>query len=90
MPVGHSLDHNAIHALLYQKVDRRGRIRLYQTDLAVEIGVTKFTMSRTISKMIAAKRIRRISQKGNNQGFFVVEDPEVWSAAYGHDDGDDM
>lgn len=83
MPTGHSIDHNAFHAFLFRRSDRHGRIKLQQTELAKEFGITKFTMSRTIAKMIEAKRLRRVSQKGNNRGYFVVEDPEVWEAAYG-------
>lgn len=83
MPTGHSIDHDAFQTLLYRKADRHGRIKLNQTELAQEFGITKFTMSRTITKMVEAKRIRRISQKGNNRGYFVVEDPDVWKAAYG-------
>lgn len=83
MPTGYSIDHDAFHAFLFRKADRHGRIKLQQTELAQEFGITKFTMSRTIAKMIENKRIRRVSQKGNNRGYFVVEDPEVWEAAYG-------
>lgn len=82
MPTGVSIDHDDFHAFLYGKADRHGRIKLQQTALAKELGVTKFTMSRLIAKMLEAKRLRQVSQKGNNRGYFVVEDPEVWEAAY--------
>lgn len=83
MPTGHTIDHNTFHALLHRKADRRGRIKLQQTELAQEFGITKYTMSRTISKMLEDKRIRQISRKGNNRGYFVVEDPDIWRDAHG-------
>ncbi len=77
------MDHDAFHASLFEKTDRRGRIKLNQTELAVEFGITKFTMSRTITKMVDDRRMRQVSNKSNNRGYFVVEDPDVWKAAYG-------
>jgi DNA-binding transcriptional regulator GbsR (MarR family) len=83
MPTGHTIDHNDFHAFLYAKADRMGRIKMKQTALAEELGITKYTVSRTISKMLEDKRMRQISRKGNNRGYFVVEDPDIWRDAHG-------
>jgi DNA-binding MarR family transcriptional regulator len=78
VPRGHSIDDSAVHSFLFRRTDRLGRIRINQTELAGEFGITKFTMSRVINRMIDAKRIRRLSSHLNNRGVFIVEDPEVW------------
>lgn len=83
MPTGNSIDHDTFHGFLFRRADRKGRLRMDQKVLAAEFGLTKFTLSRTITKMIEDKRLRKISRKGNNRGYFVVEDPELWKAAYG-------
>lgn len=83
MPKGYPLDLDAIHELLWNSRDRHGRVQLSQVNLAEDLDVTKFTMSRTITKMIAEKRIRQVSNKRQNKGVFVVEEPGEWQALYG-------
>lgn len=83
MPKGQPLDLGVIHALLWEESDRVGRYRLNQAKLAVQLGITKFTMSRTIATLIEQKRIRRISHMRQNSGMFVVEEPSVWAETYG-------
>ncbi len=83
MPTGKAIDHDAFHAFLYNRAGRRGRIELQQTQLAAEIGVTKYTMSRIIAQMLEDGRLHQISKKRNNRGYFVVEDPETWKAEHG-------
>lgn len=86
MPKGFDVQHDEIHARLYKEADRLGRVKVVQQELANEIGVTKFTMSRTITKMVEDKRLRRVSRNRNNRGVFVVEDPELWALAYRTDE----
>lgn len=88
MPKGHSINIEALHSFLFRKSDRLGRIKLNQRELADEFGITKFTMSRVIARMVDTKRIRRLTNNLNNRGSFVVEDPEVWIVAYSDDDDD--
>lgn len=82
---GVPLDLLALHELLWARRDRLGRLKLLQTDLAKEIGVTKFTMSRLVAKFITQQRIRQISNRGQNIGLFVVTDPALWTEQWGTD-----
>lgn len=83
MPKGHPIDDESLHAFLWEKADRLGRVRLSQTDLAAELGITKWTMSRIITRLVEARRMKRRSNNLNNRGLFMVEDPEVWNELYG-------
>lgn len=82
MPKGYSIDLDALHSFLFRKADRLGRIKLNQTQLSKDFGITKFTMSRVITKMVDSKRIKRLTSNLNNRGLFVVEDPEIWNDVY--------
>lgn len=75
MPKGFPVDLDALHLELWKRTDRRGLIKLVQADLAVELGITKFTMSRVINRMIDEHRIRQISNRGNHGGRFQVTEP---------------
>jgi hypothetical protein len=89
MPRGKDLDHLAIHRVLYERADRLGRVLINQTDLAKELGITKFTMSRTITQMIADHRLHQISRKKNLRGVFRVIDPHEWQDLHGPDEDQD-
>lgn len=80
MPRGYSVDIDALHAFLFKQADRRGRLKLRQSKLAGELGITKFTMSRVVSKMIDDGRMRQITTSEYARGYFHIEDPEVWKA----------
>lgn len=75
MPKGFPVDLDALQLELWKRTDRRGLIKLVQGDLAAELGITKFTMSRVINRMIDEQRIRQISNRGNNAGRFQVSEP---------------
>lgn len=77
MPKGFPIDLDVLQARLWERTDRLGRIKLTQSDLAAELGITKYTMSRVITKMIDDGRIRQISNRGNNAGRFIVTDPSL-------------
>lgn len=78
MPKGFPLDLHKIQALLFERADRQGRVRLNQSELALELGITKFTMSRVIQRMTQEDRIRQVSHKRLLSGIFVVEDPALY------------
>lgn len=78
MTRGLAVDVNAFHAILWEEKDRLGRVKLVQSERAVALGVTKFTMSRIVAKMVQDGRIRQISRKKHLMGHFVVMDPADW------------
>lgn len=85
MPKGTAIDVDAFHSFLFRKADRLGRVKISQRQLADELEISKFTMSRLINKMVDAKRLRRIKsmqERHYNAGLFVVEDPEVWKVVH--------
>lgn len=77
MPKGFPIDLDELHARLWERTDRLGRIKLTQSKLAAELGITKYTMSRVVAKLIEDGCIRQISSRGNNAGRFIVTDPSL-------------
>lgn len=82
MPRGQDLDHLAIHRALWKRADRLGRVRLNQTELARELGITKFTMSRLITTFIEDERLALLTRNKNHRGQFKVMDPDHWLALF--------
>lgn len=83
MPKGHPFDIDVMHKLLWERTDRLGRLRVNQAHLAIELGVTKFTMSRTFATLVADKRVRLITNTRQNSGTFIIEEPGEWKELYG-------
>lgn len=80
MPSGHSLDIEDVHRALWARADRRGGLHLNQKDVAAELGVNKFTLSRKTQQLIDEGRIRRVgtNAKKNARGVFMVVDPDEY------------
>lgn len=66
------LDHRRVHRLLFARSDRNGGLRLSQTDLAAELGVSKFVMCRLFSRLEEEGRIKRI-----RWGYYAIRDPKT-------------
>lgn len=75
MPKGFPIDLNAFHIDLWTRSDRMGRVKLVQKEWAETLGITKFTMSRVMTRMVDDGRIRKVSKKKYLDGMFVVTDP---------------
>lgn len=78
---GHPLDVDALHAALFRRADRLGRLRISQRQFAEELGVAHETICRIMAKMAKAGRIRRIKSEKNNIGVYAVVDPTEWREA---------
>lgn len=76
---GHPIDIDGLHAFLFRKADRLGRLRLSQRSFAEELGVAHETVCRVMSKMAKQGRIKRIKSEKNNIGVYAVVDPEQWA-----------
>lgn len=74
------LDRHAIHQLLWERRDRRGTTTFVNNDLAKELGVTIWTMSRITQELIDAGRIKPLKAAKTNIKTYIVRDPEVFSA----------
>jgi DNA-binding MarR family transcriptional regulator len=83
MPSGTHIDHSAVHRSLFLRADRRDRVLINQTDLAHELGVNKFTMSRIITQMVEAGRMHQITKNKYQRGYFKVTDPQEWQDLHG-------
>lgn len=89
MPSGTHVDHLAVHRALFERADHLGCVVIHQSELARELGVNKFTMSRVISQMVADERMRQITKRQYRWGKFKVTDPQVWQNMHGtEDDGE--
>lgn len=78
MGKGHPIDRDKLHAYLFRKTDRYGRLRLVQKNLAEDMGVAHETICRVIKRMCDEKRMKRLDSKKNNVGVYMVLDPEDW------------
>lgn len=87
MPRGKDLSHLVVHRALYERADRRECVTINQGELAVEFGVNKFTMSRTINKMVDDGRLQQITRNKHRFGIFKVSNPDDWVAL--NDDDED-
>lgn len=82
MPKGYDVDLDALHNVLWERTDRVGRTRINQSELAQQMGITKFTMSRVMNRMVVDQRIRRITGGRLNTGMFLITDPTEWVSTY--------
>jgi DNA-binding MarR family transcriptional regulator len=73
------LDRDAIHRLLWERRDRRGTTTFKSGELAQELGVTIWTMSRITQELIDAGRIKRLRAAQTNIKTYIVRDPEAFS-----------
>lgn len=78
MPKGIPIDVDAVHAYLFSKTDRLGRVKIRQKELGEHLGHAKFTISRLVARLEDEGRIRKISSGKKAVGMFIVEEPEVW------------
>ena len=82
MPRHPAVEVNDLHVILFDQSDRLQRVRLRQDEIAKALGISKFAMSRAVTKMVTEKRMRPISNLGNHRGVFFVEDPVTWKERY--------
>lgn len=78
MPRGETIDTGMVHKLLWARADRLGRLKVMQKDLAEEIGITKFTMSRVFSRMEEDGRLRKLQGHKGNTWTYAIKDPKSW------------
>lgn len=69
--------HGGLHVLLWQRRDAAGGVRVVQKQLAAELGVSKFSMSRILKRMADDGRLIPLVGSGGSATYEVV-DPEVW------------
>ena len=77
------LDPDLLHRILWRRADRRGRLRVLAMDLADELGITRFTLSRIMNQMAQEGRLRDLGRDGSNQKLWTVVDPEQWAETNG-------
>ena len=80
-----ALDHDGLHVLLWMRAHPTKRtLRINQSELAIELGVTRHTMSKVMSAMADAGRVVRVGKSYHNV-LFRVTDPEPWLRQDGGD-----
>lgn len=75
MPKGARIDVEEVHALLWDRSDRLGRLKVIQKDFAVELGVTHFAVSRLFSRMEEQGRMRKLAGHHGNTWTYLIRDP---------------
>lgn len=75
MTRGKAVDEKALHKSLWSRADRLGRLTIKSIDLANEIGVTVFTMSRVMGRLEDSGRIRQIASSKTNIKTYWIRNP---------------
>jgi len=73
---GRPVDDLEVHALLLERSDRLGRVKVHQRDLAVELGLSHFTVCRVISRLESEGLLRRLRSLERNVGIYAVRPKE--------------
>lgn len=76
MPKGQAIDMSAVHHLLWDRSDRLGRLRLTQKELATELGVTHFAVSRLFKRMEQDGRMKKLTGHQGNTWTYTIRNPE--------------
>lgn len=75
------IDLDAFHRYIWKKANRLGKVTFLRTDLADELALSKFTISRIMAKMMAEQRAFKIGHRGRgrNGDTYQIVDPDVWA-----------
>lgn len=74
-----AIDVDAVHALLYWR-SANGVLRVKQTDLAADLGVTRFTVNRLLRRMVDERRLTPLDGRaGSASPVYEVTDPAAWT-----------
>lgn len=84
MTHGETIDRHALHVYLWNQRDRRGQICIPQHELAEELGISIYTMSRIFKEMKDAGRVKKISGAKHNVGRYVVNNPAPFKKGRAH------
>lgn len=66
------IDRDLLHDYLFQKSDRHNMITISPTELADELGITIYSMSRILGEMRKAGRLKKVGSRTE------VVDPEIY------------
>lgn len=72
-----------LHVLLWQRRTASGGLRVVQKQLAGELGVSKWSMSRILARMAEEGRLVPLPGSGNSSTTYDVVDPAEWAATHG-------
>lgn len=81
MSRGVPLDREALHQMLWKAADRSGKLRIFQKQLAVYLGIAPTHMSRVIRDFEEEGRIKKIGSRYRNVGIYAVRDPAEFTPA---------
>lgn len=72
------IDRDLLHDYLFQKSDRHNMITISPTELAEELGITVYSMSRILSEMRKAGRLRKVGTRTEvvDPGLYVWSNPQ--------------
>ncbi len=75
MSRGVPLSRTELHDELWAARDRSGKVKIYQKQLAIHLGISQSHMSRVITDMEAQGRIKKIGARYRNVGIYLIRDP---------------
>lgn len=72
------LDRDALHSFLWDRTDSKDVIRIVQRELAEQLGVTIYTMSRVVKEFCQEGRLKKVQTSNHNIQSYVVCEPGAW------------
>lgn len=83
------ISHDGLHAMLWRRHVRGGKVTVSPSALADELGVTAAAMSRLLTDLVNEGRMTVISRRPKASAVFAVVDPAVYWAKHGYEDDKD-
>jgi DNA-binding MarR family transcriptional regulator len=75
---GHPIDRDKLHEFFWKKSNRFGVLSINQKELAEKMNLAHETINRIIKKMVAEKRLTKMSSAKHNIHSYLVKDPAAW------------
>jgi len=76
-----SLDRDGLHRMLWRRGNRNGKITFRLEELADELGVSRFTISRVMAEFMAENRVFKLSAPRRAGCTYRVADPDEWATS---------
>lgn len=78
-PRNTAVDIDGLHRLLWRRSNRRNVVKVHQGELAEQLMLSKFAMSRLFRRLQDEGRIRKHSTAKLNIASYEIVDPAVWA-----------
>lgn len=75
---GRPIDVDRLHEFFWKKSDRFGVLSINQKELSDKMNIAHETVNRVVKRMVAEKRISKMSSAKHNIHSYLVKEPAAW------------